>query len=79
MAEAEQIETMPLTTAGTKLDVMLLALQERLDKHWRDFLDDHVPYLSWATNWKDYARPIKIVVDVLQEIQTILENMAGDY
>ena len=70
---------MPLTTVRTKLDVMLLALQERLVKYWGDFLDDDVPALSWATNWKDYARPIKIVVDVLQECQMLLENMAGDY
>ena len=72
MADAEKIETMPLTTAGTKLDVMLLALQERLMTYWGDVLDFHVPNLSWATNWKDYSRPIKIVVDVLQECQMLL-------
>ena len=79
MADAEKIETMPLTTAGAKLDVMLLALQERLINHWGDFLDFYVPYLCWATNWKDYARPIKIVVDLLQECQMLLEDMAANY
>jgi len=58
---------------------VLLALQQRLRRGFPDFLERCVPNLSWETDWKRYEKPIKLVVETIQDCQVLLENMAGFY
>ena len=69
----------PLVTAGAKLDEVLLALQHRLQTCCEGFLERQVPELSWATQWEELARQMKLVVETLQDCQMLLEEMAGEY